>query len=58
MGNKPSLVSDEKKSSVKHDLEEMYQQLLSPENIEKTIQEDYCRNLQFTISDNILKKRE
>ena len=56
MGNKPSLVSDEKKSSVKHDLEEMYQQLLSPENIEKTIQEDYCQNLQFMISDNILKK--
>ena len=56
MGNKPSLVSDTKKSNVKHDLEEIYQQILSPENIEKTIQGQYCANLQFTISDNILKK--
>jgi len=57
MGNKPSTYSsNEKILNIKHDLEDMYKQVLSPKNIEKTIKEDYCQNLQVSITNDILKK--
>jgi hypothetical protein len=57
MGNKASTYSsNDKVLSIKHDLEEMYKQVLSPQNIEKTIKEDYCKNLQISFTNNVLKK--
>jgi hypothetical protein len=57
MGNKPSTYSsNEKVLNIKHDLEDMYKQVLSPQNIEKTIKEDYCQNLQVSITNDVLKK--
>jgi hypothetical protein len=57
MGNKPSTYSsNEKILNIKHDLEDMYKQVLSPKNIEKTIKEDYCQNLQVSITNDVLKK--
>lgn len=56
MGNNGSSLSNEKKENLKNDLEEMYSQVLSPENIEQTIQGQYCSNLQVIVTNDILKK--
>jgi len=56
MGNSSTKIGDEKINTIKSDLEEMYQQVLSPENIEKTIQEQYCKNLKIVVTNDILQK--
>ena len=56
MGNSGSSLPMGKKNNIKADLEEMYKQILSPENIEKTIQGQYCSNLKIVITNDVLKK--
>jgi hypothetical protein len=56
MGNSSGKLSDDKINTVKSDLEEMYKQVLSSENIEKTIQGQYCSNLRIVVTNDVLKK--
>ena len=56
MGNSSSKLSSDKINTVKSDLEEMYNHLLSAENIEKTIQGQYCKNLKIVVTNDVLKK--
>jgi len=56
MGNSSTKLSSDKINTIKSDLEEMYKQVLSPENIEKTIQEQYCKKLKIVVTNDILQK--
>jgi hypothetical protein len=56
MGNSGGKLADEKLNTIKSDLEEMYKQVLSAENIEKTIQGQYCSNLKVVVTNDVLKK--
>ena len=54
MGNHQS--SANKNPNLKEDLEEIYNQVLSPKHIEETIQQRYCNDLLVVLKDDVLKK--
>ena len=51
MGNNPS-----KAQNIKEKVEDIYNEVLSPKNIERTIQGRYCNQLKFVLRDEVLEK--